>query len=123
MYEFWKQIVKNIPEWSELENKEITKRELREEYITTLGVTLLSFSRLGIFFKAESNDNMENYMSKLQEIDWSRSNPVWKNRMIGENGKIINNREAMLLTGNAIKKIIGIPLNQEEENKEKMVKK
>jgi len=123
LFEFWKQIVKNIPEWSELEKKEITKRELREDYITTLGVTLLSFSRLGIFFKDESNENMEKYMSKLQEIDWSRSNPIWKNRMIGENGKIINNREAMILTGNAIKKIIGIPLNQEEENKEKMVKK
>ena len=30
--------------------------------------------------------------------------------------------EAMILTGNAIRKLIGIPLNQEEENKDKMVK-
>ena len=123
LLDFWRLIVKNIPEWAELERKEITKRELREEYITTLGVTLLSFSRLGIFFKDNSETNMISYMTKLGEIDCSRSNPIWKNRMIVENGKIINNREAIILTGNAIKKMIGIPLNKEEENKEKTVKK
>ena len=122
LYEFWNAVVKNIPEWSELEQKEITKRELREEYITTLGVTLLAFSRLGIYFKDKDLDYMIEYTSKLKAINWSRSNPIWKNRMIGENGKIINNREATILTGNAIKNMIGIPLSQEEDNKEKLVK-
>lgn len=122
LYEFWNAIVRNIPEWSELEQKEITKRELREEYITTLGVTLLAFSRLGIYFKDKDLDYMIECMTRLKEVNWSRSNPVWKNRMIGENGKIINNREATILTGNAIKKMLGISLNQEEENKEKLVK-
>lgn len=122
LHEFWKAVVKNIPEWSDLEQKEITKRELREEYITTLGVTLLAFSRLGIYFKDKDLDYMIECMMRLKEVNWSRSNPIWKNRMIGKNGKIINNREAMILTGNAIKKFIGVPLNQEEENKEKLVK-
>lgn len=120
---FWDAIVRNLPEWRALEKKEITKRELRENYITILGVTLLAFSRIGIWLYENCPNDIEPYMSKFRDVDWSRTNPIWKGRMIRQDGKIINNREAMILSGNAIKRMLGIPLNKEEENKEKMVRK
>lgn len=121
LFDFWKAVVKNLPEWEALEKKEITKRDLRENYITTLGVTLLSFSRLGIWIYDNDSQDVDQYLSKFKDIDWSRSNSLWKNRMIRSDGKIINNRDAMILTGNALKKILGMPLTKEEENKEGMV--
>ena len=122
LYEFWHEIVKNLPEWEALEKKEITKRDLRENYITTLGVTLLAFSRIGIWLYENSRDDISKYISVFKDIDWSRNNTLWKNRMIRNDGKIINNRDAIILTGNVIKSILGMPLTREVENKEDMVR-
>lgn len=116
---FWQTVVDSIPEWTDLERKEITKKDLREEYVTTLGVTLLSFSRIGSWLYNNEQNDVEKYISKFSAIDWQRSNPLWKERMIRANGKIINNETAICLIGNAIKSEIGMPLTKEEEKKEK----
>lgn len=122
LYVFWQEIVKNLPEWEALEKKELTKRDLRENYITTLGVTLLAFSRVGIWLYDNCRDEINTYIYKFRGIDWTRHNVLWKNRMIRNDGKIINNRDAVILTGNVIKKELGMPLTREEENKEDMVR-
>lgn len=117
---FWMLISSNIPEWKMLESKEISKKELREQYVTTLGVTMLSFSRIGVWLFQNQKADMEKYINKLVSVDWSRKNPIWQERMIRPNGKIINNETAVCLIGNAIKKVIDMPLTVEEEKKEKM---
>ena len=121
--EFWTGITKHIPEWSELEKRSISKTVLREEYVTTLGVTLLSFSRIGIWLYKNKGKGMEKHLSRLETIDWSRSNPNWNNRIIREDGKIMNNENAILLAGNYIKKCLGIPLTKEEEKREESILK
>ncbi len=115
---FWTTIVGSIPEWTELERKEITKKELREEYVTTLGVTLLAFSRIGYWLYNNEKKDIKKYIDKFRKIDWRRSNPIWKERMIRSNGKIINNETAVYLIGNAIKKEIKMPLTKDEEKRE-----
>ena len=117
---FWKAVVVNIPEWIDLERKEITKKDLREYYVTTLGVTLLSFSRIGSWLYNNNQSEIEKYIKRFQKIDWQRSNPLWSERMIRSNGKIINNENAVYLIGNAIKKEINMPLTREEEKREKI---
>lgn len=118
LQEFWTCVVNSIPEWSELERKEITKKDLREEYVTTLGVTLLSFSRIGLWLFKNEKYSVREYIEKFKLIDWRRSNKIWVNRMIRPNGKIINNENAICLIGNAIKKEIEMPLTREEEKRE-----
>lgn len=115
---FWQAIVVNIPEWEELERKEITKKDLREDYVTTLGVTLLSFSRIGNWLYNNEKNEIEKYLNRFQKIDWQRSNTLWFERMIRPNGKIINNENAIYLIGNAIKKEIDMPLTKEETKRE-----
>lgn len=115
---FWETIVDNIPEWIELERKEITKKDLREDYVTTLGVTLLSFSRIGNWLYNNSKNEIEKYISSFKKIDWQRSNSLWFERMIRSNGKIINNENAIYLIGNAIKNEIDMPLTKEETKRE-----
>lgn len=117
---FWKAVVVNIPEWIDLERKEITKKDLREYYVTTLGVTLLSFSRIGSWLYNNNRNEIKKYIKQFQKIDWQRSNPLWSERMIRSNGKIINNENAVYLIGNAIKKEINMPLTREEEKREKI---
>ena len=117
---FWCAIVDNIPEWSEVEKKEITKKDLREEYVTTLGVTLLSFSRIGNWLYNNDRDGIEKYIKRFQKIDWQRTNKLWSERMIRSNGKIINNESAVYLIGNAIKQEIEMPLTKEEIKREKV---
>ena len=115
---FLKTVVDSIPEWSDLERKEITKKDLREEYVTILGVTLLSFSRIGRWLYNNAQNDVEIYISKFNKINWQRSNPLWSERMIRPNGKIINNETAIYLIGNVIKSEIGMPLTKEEEKRE-----
>lgn len=116
---FWNTVVDSIPEWNNLEHKEITKKDLREEYVTTLGVTLLSFGRIGSWLYNNAQDEVEVYVKKFESIDWQRSNALWFERMIRPNGKIINNETSICLIGNAIKSEIGMPLTKDEEKKEK----
>lgn len=118
LHEFWNCITCNILELQELETREITKSVLREEYVVTLGVTLLSFSRIGIWLHQMQERNLEKYLKKLSKIDWSRSNPAWNGRIIRGDGKIMNNENAIILAGNYLKKCLGIALSKDEEKRE-----
>lgn len=121
---FWNEVANNIIEWQEVLNRQLTKKDLRENYIVTLAVTLNALGRLGRFFYENTDYNMTEYLSKLKEIDWLRSNDKnWKGRTINENGKVVNSESAAILTCNKIKTLIGINLNKEEKIKEKTVKK
>lgn len=117
---YWELVSDNIVEWKEVMNRELTKKDLRENYIITLAITILALGRLGSFFYENRDYKMENYLTKLSEIDWLRSNPDWKNRVVRGNGKVQNNDEAVHLTCNKIKELIGIPLSTDEKNREKM---
>jgi len=123
LIKFWNEVANNIIEWQEVLNRQLTKKDLRENYIVTLAVTLNALGRLGRFFFENTDHNMTEYLSKLKSIDWLRSNEKnWKGRTINENGKVVNSESAAILTCNKIKTLIGISLNKEEKIKEKTVK-
>ena len=115
---YWNAVSNNITEWQELINGELTKKALRENYIITFSITICSLGKLGRTFYDEQL-NMEQLLSKLKKIDWSRSNNDWKYRVIREDGKINNSEEAITLTCSKIKSLIGIELTKEEQCKEK----
>ena len=121
---FWNEICNNITEWQEVMNKEITKKDLRENYILTLGITISSFGRLGRYFFENKNIDIKSKLNKLKKINWKRNNEKdWLNRTIGTNGRIINNETSIMLTCSRIKQLIGIPLNKEEQEKEASLEK
>ena len=99
-------------------NKEITKKDLRENYIITLAITLASLGRLGRFFYDNPKVKMDTYLKELKNIDWLRSNPEWLGRTIRSNGKVLNSEEAIALTCTKIKQLIGLDLTDEEKQKE-----
>ena len=116
---YWKTVADNINEWQEVMNKSLTKKDLRENYIITLAITLTALGKLGRYFYDNPHVDMESALKKLQKIDWSRYNEEnWLGRMIREDGKVMNSEEAVTLTCSKIKQLIGIPLGKDEQAKE-----
>lgn len=118
---YWSLVANNIIEWQEVLNKTLTKKDLRENYIVTLAITINAFGKMGRFFYDNRKYDMNKYMPRLQEIDWLRSNEIWRGRAIRENGKVQNSDEAVSLTCAVIKKLIGLPLSKEERQREKQL--
>ena len=116
--DYWQNVAESINEWQEVMNRTLTKKDLRENYIITLAITLTALGKLGKYFYENPNVNMAASLKKLRQIDWSRSNEDWLGRMIREDGKVMNSEEAVTLTCSKIKQLIGIPLSKDELAKE-----
>ena len=110
---YWNLVVANVAEWKMLENKELTKKSLREEYIITQNVVLYAFGKLGTFFLNNPELNMEKYLVNLNKINWLRTDPQWDGRTI-INGKISVKAQNINLTYLKIKELIGIELSAAE---------
>ena len=115
---FWTCVSKNIIQWNELVKKEISKVDLRENYIVTQGVVVQALGLIGACFYHNANLDMNKYLSRLQVVDWKRNASQWKLRVIRSDGKIITSNKAILLTAIQIKKEIGLKLSEEEQHKE-----
>lgn len=119
---YWKVVSNNITEWQELLDKSITKRDLRENYIITLAVTLNAFGKLGSYFHENTNTDMNKVLKNLSTINWSRTcKENWLGRTIGTDGKIKNNEEAIFLTCNKIKECLNINISKSDKEKEKQI--
>lgn len=122
LVDFWKNVAENLVQWNELINKEISKIDLRENYIITQAVVIQAFGRVGNYFYTHQ-EGMKQQLKKLSEIDWRRNAAHWYLRTIRANGRMISSETAVLLTANIIKQAIGIPLNRDEAlREEKFVK-
>ena len=120
LIEYWNAVADNIIEWQDVLKRTMTKKDLRENYIVTLAVTLNALGKLGRYFYENPDVDMYEFVPKLRNIDWLRSNDKnWKGRTINENGKVVNSENAAALTCNRIKTLIGIRLSKEEKIKEK----
>lgn len=116
---FWTVVSKNIRQWNELTSHEISKVDLRENYIVTQGVVIQALGVVGSYFYKNRKEDMEKYLINLKKIDWKRSASQWRLRVIRADGRIITSNKAINLTAIIIKKEIGIELTDEEKMKEK----
>lgn len=119
---FWTQVAKHMKQWQELQNREITKVDLRENFIATQSIVIQAFGRVGNYLYSHQDD-LEKYLSNIEKINWSRNAKQWYMRAVGKNGRIITSKKAAMLIGNVIKQQIGIPLSQEELYAEEALKK
>lgn len=103
---YWENVCLNIEEWNELLAKEITKKDLKESYILTLGVTIQAFGKLGRIFYNNRSLKMEETLKKLKSIDWSRENDEWVGITIGRNGKVLTGDKAITATAKKIEELL-----------------
>lgn len=115
---YWSKVTENITPWNELINKQISKVDLRENYIITQSVVIQALGRLGKYFYLNPKENFDDYVMFLKDMDWSRIADQWYLRAIKANGRMISSEQAMILIGNTIKQSMGIPLDKSESIKE-----
>jgi len=116
---FWYNVAINVIPWKELQKKEISKKDLRENYIITQSVVIQALGRVGEYFYNNPEIDMVKNLIELKTINWKRTAKDWRLRIIRPNGRIIANENATILTSNIIKQYVGIPLTADEEEKEK----
>ena len=118
LMEYWTMVVAHMTQWQELQHKEITKVDLREQYIATQSIVIQALGRLGNYFYSNPKADLRKCVEKLDKINWKRNAEVWYLRAISETGRIITNKKAALLIANVLKTEMGIPLTKEEQNAE-----
>lgn len=117
--EFWKCVAENMVEWNEMDRGELSKRDLRENYIVTQGICLIALGHLGHYLFTHSEIDMKASMKQLSKIDWRRNNTNdWAGRAIKTNGQINRNERGIYMTYLQIKRIMGLPIEKEEEKKD-----
>lgn len=120
---YWRIVSKNMIPWQELQTKEISKKELREQYIAVQAVIIQSFGRLGNYLYKNKEVDLEVILSGLKNINWHRNADCWYLRVIKENGRMINNERAIVLATNMIKIALNVELTDDENSIESEFKK
>ncbi len=116
LHKFWGCIFTKIDEWKQLEQKQLCKCNLKEDYVLTLSIVINAFGRLGCYIYAEQIDLTK--LNGLANIDWTRCNKEWLGRVFNEQGKIIGKEESVIKICNLIKMKLGLSLSKEELVKE-----
>ena len=94
---FWNSVVDNMVQWNELQTKELSKVDLRENYIATQGIVIQALGRVGRYFFEHPDSNVGEKLEGLRKISWKRNAKLWQQRAIRENGRIITSKRAALL--------------------------
>ena len=123
LLDFWNCVCKHMPQWQELEHKEITKIDLRENYIATQSIVIHALGRIGNYLFQHQEIDMEECLTRLEHVNWHRGSQQWFLRAINQNGRIITSKKAALLIANVIKRVVGIPLSADEVAAEKALQK
>lgn len=121
--QFWNSVVINMREWNDMDKGELSKKSLREDYIITQGLIILAFGRLCEFYCKNPDIDMVDSLKGLKNVDWLRNNEEhWMGRAIKSNGKINRNEQGIFLTYIQIKRLLNLPISEEELKKETLAK-
>lgn len=121
--DFWRSVTKYMTPWKEVESKELSKIDLREQFIASQAVIIQALGKVGAFLYDVDSNDLDTVLSGLERINWRRSNPVWKLRVINGNGRMVNSEKAITLAAIAIKQMLGLKLTEDEEFEEENFKK
>lgn len=113
--EFWTEVAKHIPDWELVRKKKVAAAEMRKEYIHSHGLALHVLGIVGATLLAVDPDGWKSRLTKLAQIDWSRSNSaLWEGRAtVG--GKVSKAHRSVLLTAAVLKEMLELPLSPEEQ--------
>lgn len=116
--DYWNEVAANMPDWQLALAKEISTKELRENYIHSHAVMLQAMGIIGSDLLSKKETTWKRALKNLKKIDWARGNKDWEGRALSH-GRISKARVNVALTGNYIKERLGLSLNTSEEEVEK----
>ena len=115
---FWDTVADQIAVWWEVKRGAVSAAEVRKDYIHAHTVALAAIGRAGRTLLAEHPDDWRERLKELRSVDWRRSNAAqWEGRAtVGGRVSIAGNH--VTLMANEIKRVLGLPLTDEEEELE-----
>ena len=120
---YWEAVARHFPSWILVRDGKTPASEIREGFIHSHGIALQALARAGnALLKTHPNDWAKR-LGPLAKINWSRSNAkLWEGRaLIG--GKVSKATTNESLTGNVVKKALGLSLDAEEQKVESAYKR
>jgi DNA sulfur modification protein DndB len=115
IFNYWYYLVNHINEWQLVFSQSMTPYTLREEYIIPYGTVLEAFGIIGNYLYSNNIFDFEKTFEKLNTINWKRNNlSDWKDRVIGQSGRILRNTKCIYLTCIKIKILLGLALTPQE---------
>jgi DNA sulfur modification protein DndB len=108
-------VAKHVPDWGLAKERKISAAELRRDYVHAHTLALAALARAGHDLLIKHPRDWKPKLSKLSAIDWSRTNTkLWEGRAMSA-GRLSKKTVNVVLTGNAIKKQLGLKLTTDEE--------
>ncbi|MCM3741910.1 DNA sulfur modification protein DndB [Oceanobacillus luteolus] len=114
LHNFWSTLTDSISEWHQVMNKDLTPKDIRMNYIVGHGVFFEAIGIVGNFLRQFDPNNWQKYIKELNKADWSRQSGSWEGRAI-KNGRVQKNAQTIKLTAIQIKKILNLPLSEQEK--------
>jgi len=115
---FWNVLDENIQEWQLIKSKKIHPIDLRNNYISSHGVTLQAIARVAKELKGNFPNSWFDELSKIKNIDLSRNNKIWQGRAI-INSRVRKNIDNIELVKNGIKLLLKLTLTEAEIKRER----
>lgn len=121
--EYWEAVAEQFPAWTQVRDGRLLSSEVRESYIHSHGIALQALAKVGNALLKKYPKGWKKRLTCLSDIDWSRGNAkLWEGRaMVG--GRISKAGTNVTLTINAIKNVLGLPLEDEEQRVEEAYEK
>lgn len=115
---YWDEVAKYFPEWLLVRKRKMNSSEVRRDFIHSHGIALQSIGKAGNALLKTEKTNWKKKLSKLSQIDWTRSNSaIWEGRaMVG--GRVSKSSNNITLTTNYLKQTLGIKLSPQEKRVE-----
>lgn len=115
---FWEEVAKQFDDWQAVRDQRLMASEVRTNFIHSHGVALQAIGRVGQHLMTDHKRAWKRKLKTLRDLDWSRGNArLWEGRaMIG--GRISKAESNVILTTNALKNHLNLPLTPEEHRLE-----
>ena len=113
---YWEEVGRQFPEWQAVKDRKMTSGEVRTDFIHSHGIALQALGRVGNALLRTRPDSWQQTIKKVSGIDWSRLNSkLWEGRaMVG--GRISKSTHNVVLTTNALKNKLRLPLTPNEQS-------
>jgi DNA sulfur modification protein DndB len=113
--EFWNEVARHVGDWQLARERKVSAADLRRDYVHAHTLALAALARMGADLLGKHPRDWKQKLARLGSLDWSRNNSrLWEGRAMSA-GRLSKKTVNVGLTGNAIKKHLGLKLSAEEE--------
>jgi len=120
--EYWDNVGRNIPEWGFVRESKMTSGDVRQDFIHSHSIVLQALGHIGSDLINFSKNSWKKRLTKLKNIDWSRSNiALWEGRALN-GGRVSKASNNIALTTILIKQNLDIELSKDEQRIDKAFK-